>query len=874
MPRGSSIPHPFDPPPSMTSLRVYSLFTFRHSLQSWRQSLLTILGLALGVSVFVSIHLTVGASLASFKNTVQAFSGKAKWHLVQNGREINETLFPLIKTHPVVRAAAPVVEFQAPLVRWPDQMIWIMGIDFFAEAGIRRHSDSLSSLKSEELLSLLVTPRSVGLTRGFAGRYGIKKGDVLTILVNGRPKKLTVAVLLESEGPAQALEGHFGLMDIAQAQEVFGKVGVLDRIDLLLREEGVEKDQLRDLKKIIPPGVRLIQSADREKGTERMIRSYQLNLTALSFIAVLVSMYLIYNTASLSVVRRRKELGILRSLGMLPRQVLLLVLFEAAGYGLIGGLLGLSGGALLAGFLLDSVSRTITNLYVLVGVKEIHFSIFEVGIVILLSVAISMASAYIPARQAAKLEPREVIYQRPGLVGLVGTLNRKNLYWGSGLLGLAGLLVALPAWNNWPVGGFSATLALTLGFSFLLPDFVRGTLQRILACDFRGKRSFLSTWLGLNYVKRYLSRMSVAMAALMIAIAMLISVSLMIRSFRQAVDTWISQSVSGDLFVGPLFPSNLAFSQFMDPLVIGEIEMIKELSDIYYYRGVITEVQGFPVRIWSGDLAVIQRHGGLAFTGGKGEDIFQKTLTREEILVSEVLANQLNLKPGAKLSLMTAQGAHDFLIAGVFYDYRTEGGAVWMDRPLFLKYWKDPRINGMRLYLKDPARSVQVREAIFKKFSGRVSLVIISNKELRDRILSIFDQTFQITYILEAIAILVAFLGIIHTSFISVLFREKELGILKALGALPGQIRRMILTELVLMGLFSFIWGGIAGTLLSLILIFVINKQSFGWTIPFYWSWIIYLQTLGIIVLGSVLSCWIPAAMAVRKSTQEMIREE
>ena len=858
----------------MALLHVYSLFILRHYRQSWRQSLLTILGLALGVSVFVSIHLTVGASLKSFKNTVQAVSGKAEWQLVQNGREIDETLFPIVKTHPVIQAAAPVVEFQASLYRWPGQMIWIMGVDFFSETGIRRYSDSLSSLKGEELLSLLINPRSIGLTRVFAARYGIKKGEVLTILVNGRPKKLTVAALLESEGPAQALDGHFGLMDIAQAQEVFGKVGVLDRIDLLLKEEGVEKNQIQELKKIIPPGVRLVRSVDREKGMERMIRSYQLNLTALSFIAVLVSMYLIYNTASLSVVRRRKELGILRSLGMLPRQIQVLVLSEAAGYGLIGGLIGISGGALLAGFLLDTVSRTITSLYVLVGVREIPFSFFEAGVIILLSVVISVASAFFPARQAAKLEPREVIYQRPGLIGLGRTQNRKNHYRGLGLLGLAALLTGLPAWNNWPVGGFSATLALTLGFSFLLPDFVRGGLSRVLSFSFWRKKDFFSTWLGANYVNRYLSRMSVAMAALMIAIAMLISVSLMIRSFRQAVETWINQSVSGDLFIGPVFPSNQAFSHFLDPQVTEEIEKVKGLSDIYYYRGVITELKGFPVRLWSGDLAVIQRHGGLAFTSGKNEAIFQKTLAGEGILVSEVLANQLRLKPGTKLRLMTAIGAHDFPIAGVFYDYRTEGGAVWMDRHLFLRYWKDSRINGVRVYLQDPTRIHQVREAIYKQFSGRVSLVIISNKELRDQILNIFDQTFQITYILEAIAILVAFLGILHSSSISILFREKELGILKALGALPGQIRRMILAETVLMGLFSFLWGGIAGTLLSLILIFVINKQSFGWTIPFHWSWLIYIQTLGIIILGSILSGWIPAGMAVRKSTQEMIREE
>ncbi|MBI5601988.1 MAG: ABC transporter permease, partial [Deltaproteobacteria bacterium] len=683
----------------MTVLRVYLLLISRHYLKSWRQSLLTILGLALGVSVFVSIHLSVGASLRSFKNTVQSLSGEAQWQLVQDGQGIDENLFPIIKRHPAIQAAAPVIEFQAPLGKQPSQVIWIMGVDFFAEAGIRRYSESLSSLTGEQFLSLALTPRAIGLTRPFADRYGLKKGDPFTILVNGRPRTLKLSVLLENDGPAQALGGSFGLMDIAQAQEVFGKIGYLDRIDLQFIKAGDEKKHLQELQKILPLGTRLIQPADREKGTERMIRSYQLNLTALSFIAVLVSMYLIYNTFSLSVARRRKELGILRSLGMLPRQILLLILWEAAGYGLIGSLLGLGGGTLLAGFLLETVSRTITNLYVLVGVRELPFSFIEMGLIILLSLFISLLSAYLPARQAAALEPREVIYRRAGLIkpGLAG--NRKNLYYGLWLLGLAGLLTALPAWHSWPVGGLSATLALTLGFSFLLPDFVRGVINRYDALKTRRGKRFVSAWLGINYVNRYAGRMAIAMAALMIAIAMLISVGLMIRSFRQAVDTWIGQSISGDLFVGPVLPSNQGFNQFLEPEVIREIEFFKELSDIYYYRGLTTELKGLPIRLWAGNLAVIQRHGGLAFTQGKAEAIFQKALTGEGILISEVLANQLSLRPGDRLNLVTAQGPRLFQVSGIFYDYRTEGGAIWMDRALFLKYWQDPRINGLRLYL-------------------------------------------------------------------------------------------------------------------------------------------------------------------------------
>jgi putative ABC transport system permease protein len=424
------------------------------------------------------------------------------------------------------------------------------------------------------------------------------------------------------------------------------------------------------------------------------------------------------------------------------------------------------------------------------------------------------------------------------------------------------------------VGGFASTLTLTLGFSLLLPGGIRWGMRQLLISRPRRKKGLVSAWLGGNYVHRYAGRMAVSMAALMIAVAMLISIGLMIRSFRQGVDNWINRSVSGDLFVGPIFPSNQGFSQFMDPRVVEEIRRMKEVAHVYAYRGVSTELQGYSLRIWSGDLAVIERYGGLSFTLGKGQEIFHQALKEEAVLVSEILATQLNLEPGDRLELMTAEGPHSFTVAGVFYDYRTEGGAVWMDRRLFLRYWQDPRINGLRLYLKDPSNIHAVRESILKRFADRSTLVIISNRELRNQILKIFDQTFQITYILEAIAVLMAFLGILHSSAISVLFRERELGILKAVGAGSGQVRRMILTETTLMGIFSLLWGAVAGTLLSLILIFVINKQSFGWTIPFHWSGTIYLQTLGIIVLGSFLSGWIPSRMAVQKSAQEMIREE
>jgi putative ABC transport system permease protein len=854
--------------------RLYLLLLRRHYLKAWRPSLLTILGLGLGVAVFVSIHLSVGASLRSFKNTVEAVTGKAEWQVTQEGPGLPEDLFPTIKLHPAVEAATPVVEYMAPLSHQPNQTLWVLGVDFINDGIFRMPDPSFSSINEEEFMAWLTKPGAVALSETFARAQGIKKGDRLEVLVNGRPRTLTVVFLFKHDTRGQTFEDHLALMDIGQAQEVFGKIGRLDRIDVIFNKEKSSAFQVKALEQVLPPGARLSRPAEREQGTERMIRSYQLNLTALSFIAVLVSMYLIYNTTSLSVARRRRELGILRSLGMLPGQMLGLILFEAAGYGFLGGLLGLAGGYGLAKILLGTVAQTITNLYVLVGVKQITISFGEVLGVTLLSTLLAMASALLPARQAAKVEPREILYRRAGLMPSASRDVARTFFIGLGFLVLSSLLIFIPPWREWPIGGLSATLSLTLGFSFLLPILTRTVINWGLAFRKKNPNGWISGTLGLYYVNRYLKRMTVSMAALMTAIAMLISVTVMIKSFRQAVDIWIQQSISGDLFVGPILPSNQGFHQFLDPQVIQEISSMEAIADVYHYRGLISELQGQPLRIWVGDLKVIERHGGLAFTEGDGREIFGKAVTRGEILASEVLANRMSLKPGSSIRLMTAEGPQFFRIAGIFYDYRTEGGAVWMDRSLYRTWWRDDRINGLRLYLKQPDQAPQVKEAITSRLAGRYNLAIMSHRELRQQILNIFDQTFQVTYVLEAIAMVVAFLGLIHSSTISVLFREKELGILKALGAQPSQIRNMILTETLFMGFISYLGGVTAGSLLSLILIQVINKQSFGWTIPFYWSGITYAQTLGVVLLGSFAAGLIPASLANQGKTQQMIREE
>ena len=413
------------------------------------------------------------------QNTAQAVSGQAQWQVVQEGRGLDERLFPALKTHPAVQAAAPVVEMQVPLQDHPGLVLWVMGVDFFNEAGVRAHAPSLTSLQESDFLSLLLTPRAVALSRELARRLNVQPGASIVVLINGRPQPLTVSALIAPEGPARALGGHFGVMDIAQAQELMGKIGRLDRVDLVLNPEIAEGPAVEALKKLLPSGAALLQPSDRREGTERMVRSYRLNLLALSFIAVLVSMYLIYNVTALSVARRRKDLGILRSLGMLPKQMLQLILWESAGYGLVGGLLGIGGGYLLARLILSTITQTISDLYMLVGVAEIPFLKAEMALFLIGAVGAALVAAYVPARQASRLQPREIIARGPGNLSPSRSRESRFFWGGSALLVLTGALLFLPPWQGLPLGGLLATLTLILGFSLWLPPLTHKILTVI-----------------------------------------------------------------------------------------------------------------------------------------------------------------------------------------------------------------------------------------------------------------------------------------------------------------------------------------------------------------------------------------------------------
>jgi len=400
---------------------------------------------------------------------------------------------------------------------------------------------------------------------------------------------------------------------------------------------------------------------------------------------------------------------------------------------------------------------------------------------------------------------------------------------------------------------------------------------------------------------------AVSIAALACALGMLIAVTVMIGSFRQTVNNWVSRAISGDVFFGPAVFSTAAYDQYLPPEVLPELRRDPEVADIYLYRCVRIPFKDRYILVIGGSFDVLARHGGLWFRQGNTQEIMEsvgqvegagargqgpgeekldysgsnyenrkpKTENRKpSVVISEPLAETFHLKEGGTIILPTPSGPQELTVAGVFYDYRTDGPSVWMDISLFRRFWRDTHLNAVRLYLNDPQQAPQVQARLKARYGGRYRLLSLSHRDLRKGILKIFDETFALTYALEGVAVVVAIFGIITTFLVLIVERERELALLQALGASRRQIMGMVLVESGLAGCLSFLLGAACGSVLSLLLIFVINQQAFGWTIQLHFTPAIYWQTLVLVLSLSLAAAAYPAWRAIQPHLAAILKEE
>ncbi len=860
-----------------------------HMVERPLRTALTIVGVALGVSAFIAVRTANVEVLRSFEHTVAVVSGAATLEIVGEDGGLDENLITTARQLPDILSADPILVLDARMVGGPREGrdLTVLGVDLIEM--LSRQDVKIRKDESEEGLGRLVAPDRVFLGQALAAEWGVAEGDRIDLSTGSQDISLRVGGIFQEGNGVRSIWSRVALMDIAAAQKAFGLIGKLDRIELTTRSSRPLEPIQERLRQSLPASVTVQRPDSRGKQVENMVHAFQMNLTVLSGVGLLVGIFLIYNSVSFSVIQRRREIGIFRAIGMSTRTVSVLFVGEAAAMGWVGGLLGALLGVWTATALTELLGRTVTELYVsvpdsFVGQSARHWLpiLLQGGI---LGGMVSALGAWAPSMEAG----RTVVVQAlaPGSYDVAKhSPTSLSAIIGCAFLLASGILLLGGPINGIPVFGYAAAFCLLAGLSAFIPlsiqTFDRWSQRRRRSASDSGSGRTLQR-IASEQLVRSSSRSAVTVSALLVGVAIMVGVVMMVRSFRHTVEIWIEETVIADLIVTPqawLQGSRRSSGERTLPSSWAEpIRRVGGVAAVDVYRDIRIKLGERSVALVSRDLRIHAERSRYLFLSGDSSSLLREAAGNGGILLSEVLAGFLGLEAGQQLELPTPSGPRMFPIVGVFYDYATDGGKIVMDRDTYRRWWTgDDAMTVFPVYLAAGADAARVRETILNRLSdlnrNGAGPSIVSNVELRREILDIFDRTFLLTYALEVIAVLIAVLGIVNTLVTSVLERRREFATLQAIGASEGQIQALILWEasyLGAIGAFLGIGGGIA---LSYMLIKIVNKQSFGWTIQMEWTPGIWAAALVMSLAVAVLSGYWPARWASRQPAIEGLRYE
>jgi putative ABC transport system permease protein len=703
------------------------------------------------------------------------------------------------------------------------------------------------------------------ITEKLAVRRGFALGSEVQLIAGDRVNTYIVRGLLEDEGPAKVMDGSFVLMDIAAAQLAFARLGRLDRIDVQLAgapDSAAIDAAVAQIQSRLPPGLTAQRPSRRGEQVERMLAAFHTNLTALSWVALIVGLFLVYNTITISVIARRHEIGTLRALGVTGRQIRSLFLAEAALLGLLGTVLGIVLGRLLAHFAIGLTSATVSTLYIATaaGRPELTWALVALGFAI--GCPLALVAAWLPAREASRVTPTAAMRGHDQL-GTRTRLRPSALVTPLFVLLVAAGLALLGPIDGRPIFGYVSSFVTIIGASLFVPAVVYG-LSRLL-------RRPLQRLLGVEGLLAHanltasIPRLSISIAALAVSLSMTVAVVVMIGSFRDTVVYWVGQTLKADLFVGPGLQPTVGAEQTLSDDVIEAVRAHPGVDAVDTARSLDFIYQNNVVVLGAASFDVISSRGALLFKQPvDGRAALRRMAADEPVVVSEAFANKYGVGPGDRLSLDTPVGARTFPVAAIYYDYAVERGVILMDRQAMTKYFGPMAPTGLAAYLKPGADPETVRAEILQSLDEGHRAFIFTNRALRTEVLRIFDSTFAITYALEIIAIVVAMLGVAATLFTLVVERRRELTMLRLVGALRAQVRRVIVIEAALIGGVSQAIGLVVGLALSVLLVYVINVQSFGWTIQFRVPFMFLAQISAAVIVATALAGLYPARYAAQ----------
>lgn len=850
------------------------------------QSLLCILGVALGVAVVIAIDLANSSASRSFTLSTETVAGRATHQVVGATGSIDQDVYRRMKVDLGIRDAAPVIEGYATAPELDRQPLHILGVDVFAETPFRGFlGDDSSRLNPDRLSQFLTQKDSIFIGSDMASRYHLTTNVTITLRVGDQRHVMRIVGLLQpaDEASTRALDG-LGIVDVSSAQELFNLNNRLSHIDVIADERTEEgRALIASIAAILPQDARIIKPQLRSQSVESLTDAFELNLTALSLLALVVGMFLIYNTITFSVVQRRPLFGILRCLGVTRAQVFGLVLFETVVLSTIGAILGIVLGILLGRGAVSLVSQTINDLYYVVNVRAVSIAPLTLVKGVALGIGAALLAALAPAFEATSIPPISVM-KRSNVEMSVKRLLPYIAVAGICMAVIGGVMLLGSDILVVNLGGiFGVIIGLALISPLLTVWFMRWLTP--IAARMAGIIGRLST----RAVENAISRTSIAIASLMLAVSVIIGLQSMIGSFRITVETWLNATLIADVYVSAPSSGVNNINNTVDPSLPTEFSALPGVQAITTLRRSSTDFKvldpaspagsGSDWRTASAMIvhAVTDRQvASFVWTDGEPNATWSRMLSQDEVQVSEPFANKYGItQQRNKLILQTERGPVVFKVVGVYYDYSADQGVILMRREVYEKYWTDVKITSLAIYLT-PAAQRDTNQFVMKArqlFAGR-DLVITGNRDLRTQALNVFDRTFAITGALNLLATVVAFIGVLSTLMALQIERTRELGVMRANGMTLGQMWRMTLIETGLMGGTAGVLSMPTGFILALILVYIINLRSFGWTIRLDLQVTTFAQALLVAMISALLASIYPMLRLSRIEIANAVRQE
>lgn len=822
----------------------------RFSLRHWRhtpwQNLLLVLILALGVGVFVSIRLANRAAVSSFQNFTGALVGESDWIVEapvgslpeSDLAEIRAALGPRpVRIIPVVETTGGAPMAPGDHAELDRETMTLLGVDLVG----------ISNLAEERGVTGTFAPRDGGFWDGLSGGPRAWVGPAqsgrqsLDLIVGDRRVSLPVAGVIPTAPGAPPPPPGLVILDLPQLQRLTGTRGRIDRIEFAVAPGPLEAERRAELGGLLSSlgrggeRWRVRTPGARRETAEEMTQAFRLNLTVLSLIALLVGLYLIFQALDGAVVRRRTEIAVLRSLGVDASAIRAAWVLEAAVLGLAGGAIGLLIGWLGAQAAVRLVGRTVNALYFASTVRSAAFLPGEAWTALALAVGASVAAGWWPALEAANVPPAQVLVR-------AGAPAPGSRFWRSPTAAAAAIAiglvlsrlpaVALEGGGRFPLAGYVSALAWILGTGMLC-----AAALPIASRPFRRAGSGSAPLrVAMGHLQRPSGRHRLAAAAVVCAIGMSAGMAILVASFEHTVRAWVSQALQSDVYLYSAGSRSASAGSRIAPetwRAIAGRAGVREAWVLSTYPLQLGE--GQPTLLTGTDMAAVREHSSLPWAEAPLDAaVFDPSRDEGLALVSESFSERFARHRGDTLVVPTPSGPRTLTVAGVFSDYGNERGSVMVERRHLARWMGDDSATHLSLFVGPGVNPDALRDQLRREYPG---LQVFTNRTLREEILKVFRQTFSITYALEVIGILVAITGIALTMASVLLDRRDELTTLRALGFSRGEIALAASVEGLAVAAWSVACGLALSVCLGWLLIHVINKQSFGWTLGFSLPW-------------------------------------